>query len=404
MAEKTPLEELEGKIENYASGGELSLPRSRHAVVKLGRKTKYIDICVLSNIQVGLVGPYSRTSKDAKPFRIKKLKAHIEEIKNNPNARVILGGDLFYFPEGGKKAREAYSPSYQKQAEILAELLEPIKSKIVGAIDGTEEIKIFEKDGINTTKMLLKNLDLKGRYFGQMAEIDFMFRSTYTNERVYTIHTLFDHGFLAANVMSTVAKKTEGLQNKINGKDFYFTSHYNKIFIEKTATLYADNGTHMIKKPCYFISVGGYRDYPNKLSSNRNTSPTNTDNGMIRIFAVQNPDRNNIRGNDYLGEPQFKVCQEFINFGRTASLDLDYNLMEEIAKLNAENTVTQEILIKLIKEKIGEINKENADILINGKYGKDLKEELEKVKNTKIITKQTEDVIEIDEEGGKEKE
>ena len=34
MSEKTPLEELESKIENYGSN-ELTLPRSRHALVKL---------------------------------------------------------------------------------------------------------------------------------------------------------------------------------------------------------------------------------------------------------------------------------------------------------------------------------------------------------------------------------
>jgi hypothetical protein len=190
-----------------------------------------------------------------------------------------------------------------------------------------------------------------------MAEVDFEFKNDYTNHTSKTVHTLFDHGFLAANVFNTVAKKTEGLQSKISGKDFYFTSHYNKMFIEKNATLVHENA-RFVKKPCYFVSVGGYRDFPNRMTSNRNTAPTSTNNGVIRMFVALNPDRNNIHGHDYLGEPQYKVCQEFVNFGTTTSTHLDFDLCEEIARLNQENTLVQEELTRLIKEKVEKINKQ----------------------------------------------
>lgn len=362
------IEQLQQKIEGYASSKQV-LPRSKKATVKLSTDEKYIDICVLSNIQIGLTGPHKKTAKLDKPFRIKKLLAHIEEIKNNPNAKVFLGGDLFFFPGGGEKYRELYSPSYYDQIEMMAELLKPIKDKIIGAYDGTEEAKIFEKDGINITLELMQNLGLEERYFGQMAEVDFIFNNSYTNNNPKVVNMLFDHGFLVANVMNTIAKKTEGLQDKINGKDFYFTSHYNKTFIEKTAYLQPDSQAHIIKKPCYFISVGGYRDYPNRLQSNRNVSPTNTNNGMIRVFVALNPDRNNIRGNNYLGEPQYKVCQEFINFGRSEALELNFNLIEEIAKLSEENILNRDYLIARVKEKIDEINRDNANSLIQKYYG-----------------------------------
>lgn len=378
------LDELQDKIADYQNTDRI-LPRSKRVTIQLGKNLNYIDICILSNIQIGLVGPHKKTAKFDKPFRIKKLMAHIEEIKNNPNAKVFLGGDLFYFPGGGEKYRELYSPSYLDQIDLMKELLEPIKDKIVGAYDGTEEAKIFEKDGINMTKELMNALGLKDRYFGQMAEVDFIFKNEYTNGTAKTVNMLFDHGFLVANVMNTVAKKTEGLQDKINGKDFYFTSHYNKMFIEKAATLQADKSAHMIKKPCYFVSVGGYRDYPNRLTSNRNVSPANTNNGMIRVFVAPNPDRNNIRGNNYLGEPQYKVCQEFINFGRSQDLTLDFNLIEEIALLNEQNILNKDALIARIQEKIEEINKENAKTLLQRYYSEQYEEKKDIVQKSPKI-------------------
>ena len=135
------LEELQDKIASYPTSDKV-LPRSKRATVQLGEDLNYIDICVLSNIQIGLVGPHKNTAKFDKPFRIKKLQAHIEELAKNPNSKVLLGGDLFYFPGGGEKYRELYSPSYREQIELMCELLKPIKDKIIGAYDGTEEAKI----------------------------------------------------------------------------------------------------------------------------------------------------------------------------------------------------------------------------------------------------------------------
>ncbi len=353
------LNELQEQIKN-SGNNELKLPRQKHITVNLGKNVKYIDICVLSNVQIGLTGAHNPTAKNDKPFRINKFKAHIAELAKNPNARVFLGGDLFYYPGGGKIARELYEPSYENQVELMAELLEPIKDKIIGAYAGTDEIQIFEKDHQDLTKMLMEKLGIPDRYCGQMAEVDFVFRNEYTNDNPKAVNMLFDHGFLVANALTTITKKTEGLQNKINGKDFYFTSHYNKLFIKKSAVLNTNGGTRMVKNPCYFVSVGGYRDFANRLTSNRNTSPSNTNNGMIRVFVVPNPDRNNIRGHDYLSEPQYKICQEFINFGRTKPLELDYDIIEDIAKLNEENVLNREAIIDLIRQKVEEINKENT--------------------------------------------
>lgn len=393
------LDDLQKDIAGY-KGSQNKLPRSRHAVVKLNESMKYLDMCVLSNTQIGLTGAHIRTAKDDKPFRINKFKAHIEELAKDPNARIMLGGDLFYFPGGGKKYREIYSPSYYEQVEMMAQLLEPIKDKIIGAIDGTDEIKIFEHDGINMTQLLVDRLGIHDRYFGQMAEVDFEFKNDYTNNTTKTIHTLFDHGFLVANVMNTVAKKTEGLQSKMAGKDFYFTSHYNKMFIEKNATLVTEN-SRFVKKPCYFVSVGGYRDFPNRLTSNRNTAPSSTNNGVIRMFVALNPDRNNIHGHDYLGEPQYKVCQEFVNFGTTTSNHLDFDLCEEISRLNQENTLVQQELTRLISEKIAQISKENTENILDKFYGEKEAQERRKAKTSRPKVKDVVQKVVID-EGGRE--
>ena len=368
------LENLENDIAGYQSNTN-KLPRSKHIIVKLPTDEAQIDMCVLSNIFVGLTGAHHKTAKEDKPFRVQKFKAHIEELAKNPDAKIMLGGNLFYYPGGGLKYRKTYAPSYNHQVQLLVKLLSPVKDKIVGAYDGTQEIKIFEQDGMNLTYQLMQALGIEDRYCGQMAEVDFVFNNKMTNGTSQPVHMLFDHGFLAANVTATVAKKTEGLQNKINGKDFYFTSHYNKLFIERRAALVADSGSRMLKRPYYFVSVGGYRDYPNRLTSNRNVSASNTDNGMIRVFVVPNPDRGNVRGHDYVGEPDYKICQEFKNFGRTPGTELNFDIMKEVAKVNAENTYAKLMLIESINEQFDSLQSENVGKILTKHYGKQSQQE-----------------------------
>ncbi len=396
--EEYTLGKLEKQIARYPSNIN-KLERSKHIVVKLSKKRKQIDLCVLSNVMLGMTGAHFNTAKEDKPFRIQKFKAHIEELANNPDAQVVLGGDLFYFPGGKASYRETYSPSYEDQVEMMTQLLLPIKDKIICAYDGTEEIKIFEKDGFNLTKKLMQGLGLGKRYCGQMAEVDFVFNNKLTKGTTQTVHMLFDHGFLTANGTASVAKKTEDLQNKIDGKDFYFTSHYNKLFIERRASLVADNDRHMVKRPYYFVSVGGYRDYPNRASSNRNVSAANTDNGMIRVFVVPNPDEKNVRGQGNVGEPTFKICQEFKNFGRTPGTELDFDLMKEIAKINAENTYTKILLTEAIEEKFKEVNDGNVAHILAKHYQKQNQAENNVAGEDKILIKNSDPiVIDLDDE------
>ncbi len=391
------LENLENAISGYKNNAN-KLPRSKHIIVKLSPDIKQIDMCVLSNIMVGLTGAHNKTAKEDKPFRIQKFKAHIEELARNPEAQIMLGGDLFYFPGGSVKYRDAYSPSYEDQVNLLAQLLAPVKDKIVGAYDGTEEIKIFEKDGVNLTANLMNALGIGERYCGQMAEVDFIFNNSMTNNTSQPVYMLFDHGFLVANTTATIARKTEGLQEKINGKDFYFTSHYNKLFIERRAALVADHGNHMLKKPYYFVSVGGYRDYPNRLTSNRNVSAANTDNGMIRVFVVPNPDRGNVRGHDYVGEPAYKICQEFKNFGRTPGTDLNFDIIKEVAKINAENTYAKIMLLDSINKQFDDLQKENVEKILTKRYKKHAERESKIPADQKKPVKNDKQTVVIEEE------
>ena len=73
------LENLEKDIQKYTTQSN-KLPRSKRAVIKLPKTVKMLDLCVLSNILIGLTISHSRIAEEEKPFRLNKLRSHIQEL------------------------------------------------------------------------------------------------------------------------------------------------------------------------------------------------------------------------------------------------------------------------------------------------------------------------------------
>ena len=93
----------------------------------------------------------------------------------------------------------------------------------------------------------------------------------------------------------------------------------------------------------------------------------------------------------------------FVNvyFGTSASQHIDYELSEEIVRLNEQNTLNKNALIELIKQKVDEINKQNTEIILDKFYGE---QEAKAKKNAgkKRAKPVVEKVIIDEKDGGKE--
>ena len=86
----------------------------------------------------------------------------LNEIKSNDNARLIVNGDLV-----NNGIKESVSDIYHEtmkpsdQIKMLAQLLEPIKDKILVMTDGNHEARTSKKVGINLMETVA--IELFGR-------------------------------------------------------------------------------------------------------------------------------------------------------------------------------------------------------------------------------------------------
>lgn len=96
---------------------------------------------------------------------LNKIKSDIEEAKNEPNCVVILNGDLMNNATKSSVSdiyAEEMSP--QRQLNLLCELLEPIKDKIVFISSGNHEDRTARESGVDLMGALAGNLGLLNCY------------------------------------------------------------------------------------------------------------------------------------------------------------------------------------------------------------------------------------------------
>jgi len=111
---------------------------------------EFINLYGLSDVHLG--SPYAD---------IKQAKRFIEKIRRDPNGVAVLLGDLADSTiknSVGNVYKSVMSP--QEQIEQAGEMLDPIKDKILAAIEGNHERRIIKEVGVSPTKLIVTGLGL----------------------------------------------------------------------------------------------------------------------------------------------------------------------------------------------------------------------------------------------------
>lgn len=94
-----------------------------------------------------------------------EIKSRLDEVKGDPYSVVILNGDLM-----NTATRNSVSDVYgellspMQQIEYLYKLLLPIKDKIIGVTAGNHENRVYKSDGIDTMRLVCRELGIEDRY------------------------------------------------------------------------------------------------------------------------------------------------------------------------------------------------------------------------------------------------
>lgn len=89
----------------------------------------------------------------------------IDAVSSDPDCYTVLVGDLCNTAvAGGKSDVYAESINPGEQAKTVANLLKPIKDKILAVVPGNHEERAYKQAGINTSSIVATLLDIPERY------------------------------------------------------------------------------------------------------------------------------------------------------------------------------------------------------------------------------------------------
>lgn len=89
----------------------------------------------------------------------------IRQAENDPYGLVILNGDLM-----NTALRNSVSDVYaelmtpMQQMQEMVEMLRPIRNKIIGITAGNHENRVYRDDGIDTTRLVCRELGIEDKY------------------------------------------------------------------------------------------------------------------------------------------------------------------------------------------------------------------------------------------------
>ena len=154
--------------------------------------------------------PISDTHYGNPLFSKKHFKRTIKELAEKPNAYTVLNGDLCESSLRTSKGdiyRQVGTP--QDQRDWMIEQLYPIRHKIMSAVTGNHENRIWNETGIDISKDIAQALGVPYRAAGIMIKILFGDNNNHCKGKPYVCWGYHTHGYGGARTKSAKAVKVE---------------------------------------------------------------------------------------------------------------------------------------------------------------------------------------------------
>ena len=192
----------------------------------------------------------------------KEWKAFCEAILNNPRAYLLLCGDMMNNAIKSSVSdvyAERIPPSTQKR--MMAEMLRPLKGKILGCVGGNHEWR--SKREVDDDMMLdvCSKLDIEDVYRRDAAFIKIELGSRKQHSHaVFCIAMV--HGAGGGIFTGASVNRAERFGNVIDGADILITGHTHKAHATKPLKLRVDLQHGIVTpRPYYSIGVGSWMRY-----------------------------------------------------------------------------------------------------------------------------------------------
>ena len=214
---------------------------------------EYMNIYPIGDLHIG-----------SKYFKKAILQEHLEVIKNDSHALVILNGDLVNNSTKtsiGDIYEEVLNP--EEQIDLLVELFEPIKDKIIGVVSGNHEARTYKQTGISILKNFCYRLGLIDVY-SDVANATFLsFGKSKGRDNVKQTYIIYNsHGRGGGKLIGSKANRVHNLSTIMPNADLYIHSHTHAPITFKDSYVSADTRNKGISlQNRLFVNTNAYEGF-----------------------------------------------------------------------------------------------------------------------------------------------
>jgi len=214
-----------------------------------------------------------------------KLKGYLDWVMERPNAFVFLMGDIFNTASRTSKTTpfETDNDEYIKAVEFF----KPYKERIIGAIDGNHEYRMYDEFGISPLQLFCRELEIPYCKYSAVIRFKIGKRKDVNagnrykeNYFVFAHHTTGGGGTIGGK-MNRVAKEAE----MIEGCDVYLGAHNHQLGVVPQDIYYPSIQGGIQKRRRWFVDCGSYLEHENSYAEKGMLAPAKLGSPRIRFDA-----------------------------------------------------------------------------------------------------------------------
>lgn len=246
--------------------------------VEIPEKTGYV--IPISDLHIGDQGFSAKSER--------KVRGYIDWVLERPNARIILNGDIFNTATRSSKTAP-FSSETDKEIVRATKIFEPVKDKIITAIEGNHEARLLDFASLSLTKILCQYLSIPYGGFSCVINFKVWKRTRGTKGglwgqqyQCYTHHTTGGGGTVGGKI-NRVAK----LVSIVPNCDFYLGSHNHQLgVIPVVANTINVRRKRIDQKVQHLVDTGGYLDWQG-YPEQKMLQPTKIGSPRIRLSGMK---------------------------------------------------------------------------------------------------------------------
>lgn len=206
------------------------------------------------------IGDLHRGDRHLSAKGLGKLKGYLDWVKERPNARIFLMGDILNVASRSSKTNPFESMSGDDEYQKAVELFRPYASQIVGCLCGNHEARMYKEFGFNPLQPFCNELGIT--YCGYTAVLHLRVGKRPGSGETFAQNYwgFAHHGNGGGGTLGAALNKKVKLQEIVHGMDFYMAGHDHQLLVGTRNILIPRRET-IVHQRVHYIDTGSFLDW-----------------------------------------------------------------------------------------------------------------------------------------------